>query len=153
MKTPSKRSNLRRRGQGIVEFAIIIPVLIAMLIGIVEFGWLVKNNLTVSNATREGARAASLGKTNAEVTSRIQNSITPLSLTAAGSSVEMRYSTTDGSDGFPNAMTSNANSNSVPVGSFIRITVKIKHRPLTGFFKFLTTRNLTAYVTMRREAA
>ena len=153
LRTHHNSSNLRRRGQGLVEFALIVPVLIAMLLGVMEFGWLVKNTLTVSNATREGARAAAMGKTNDEIATRIQSSMEPLSLTAPGSSVDLRYSATDGSDGFPTPVTSLSGKNTVPVGNFIKVTVKIKHRPLSGFFKFLSNRSLTAYVTMRREAS
>ena len=37
----------RRRGATVVEFALLAPVLLGMLLGIMEFGWLVKNYLTI----------------------------------------------------------------------------------------------------------
>ncbi len=46
------------RGQGIVEFALVIPIVLALIFGVLELGWLVFNNHTLSNATREGARYA-----------------------------------------------------------------------------------------------
>lgn len=39
-----------------VEFAIILPVLILFLFGIVEFGLLLYNQQVITNASREGAR-------------------------------------------------------------------------------------------------
>ncbi len=47
--TPVKQQIRRRRGSTLVEFALIVPVLLAKLMGIIEFGWLVKNNLTIAN--------------------------------------------------------------------------------------------------------
>lgn len=48
----------RHRGQGMVEFALIIPIFLAITLGTIELGWLLFANHTVTNATREGARYA-----------------------------------------------------------------------------------------------
>jgi len=50
-----------RRGQALVEFALILPLLMLVLFGIVEFGraWNAKQVLT--DAAREGARLAVVG--------------------------------------------------------------------------------------------
>ena len=48
----------RYRGQGMVEFALIIPIFLAITLGTIELGWLVFANHTLTNATREGARYA-----------------------------------------------------------------------------------------------
>jgi Flp pilus assembly protein TadG len=44
------------RGQGLVEFALILPVLIVIMLGIVDFGRAIYAFNSVSNAAREGAR-------------------------------------------------------------------------------------------------
>ena len=44
------------RGQDLAEFAIILPVLLLLILGILEFGILVFDYNTISNAAREGAR-------------------------------------------------------------------------------------------------
>ena len=41
-----------------VEFALIVPVLLALLLGIMEFGWLAKNRLQLANAVRPASRRA-----------------------------------------------------------------------------------------------
>lgn len=51
-------------GQSLVEFAIVVPVLLLLLIGIVEFGWLFNGQITLTAAAREGARAGVTGATN-----------------------------------------------------------------------------------------
>jgi hypothetical protein len=45
------------RGASAVEFALILPLLIVLLFGIVEFGLLMYNKAVITNASREGARA------------------------------------------------------------------------------------------------
>jgi Flp pilus assembly protein TadG len=46
------------RGQGMVEFALVFPIFLAITLGTIELGWLLYHNHTLSNATREGARYA-----------------------------------------------------------------------------------------------
>lgn len=47
-------------GQSIVEFAIIVPILLTLLCGILDFGWIFANQYKVENAAYAGARYASL---------------------------------------------------------------------------------------------
>ncbi len=57
-----RRSRNGQRGQSLVELAILMPVLLAMVGGVVEFGLAFSADLTVEAASREAARtAASLG--------------------------------------------------------------------------------------------
>lgn len=44
------------RGQGVVEFAMLVPVFLLLLLGMLEFGFAFDQNLTLEYATREGAR-------------------------------------------------------------------------------------------------
>jgi Flp pilus assembly protein TadG len=54
-------SKLREdRGAVAVEFALVFPILIAMLLGIVEFGFAYNTQVTVTNAAREGARTMAI---------------------------------------------------------------------------------------------
>jgi len=49
----------RRRGQSLVEFAILLPVLLVMMSGVIEFGLLLNYYLDLIDAAREAARWAS----------------------------------------------------------------------------------------------
>jgi Flp pilus assembly protein TadG len=51
------------RGQSLVEFAILLPVLMIILLGVVEFGWALKAYVQEQNAAREGARYWALHST------------------------------------------------------------------------------------------
>ena len=50
----------RETGQAAVEFAIVIPVMLVAVLGIVQVGLALRNELAVQLAAREGARAASV---------------------------------------------------------------------------------------------
>jgi hypothetical protein len=56
----------RKRGQGLVEMAVALPVLLMLLIGVVEIGFALRSYLVVVNATREAARFASRGQFDME---------------------------------------------------------------------------------------
>ena len=45
-----------QRGAAAVEFAIILPILILLIFGAIEFGLLLYNQQVITNASREGAR-------------------------------------------------------------------------------------------------
>lgn len=48
----------RSRGQSLVEFALVVPVLFFVLVGLVDFMRLIQTNSTVADAARQGARQA-----------------------------------------------------------------------------------------------
>jgi Flp pilus assembly protein TadG len=68
------------RGQSLVETAIILPLVLLLIMGIIDFGLLFNNYILISNASREGARKAALGGTDAEVVETIQNITTSLDI-------------------------------------------------------------------------
>ena len=49
-------------GQGLLELAVILPVLLILLIGLVEIGFALRDYLVVVNACREGCRFAARGR-------------------------------------------------------------------------------------------
>lgn len=69
------------KGQSMVEFAIIFPILILILVGIIEFGFMFSGYLTLTNASRETARSISLGANDASAIQRANDSIVNLDQT------------------------------------------------------------------------
>lgn len=70
----SRRSRDRRtrrgqedRGTALVEFAIVLPVLVVLLVGIVEAGRVLAAQVALQGAARDGARVLALGGSSAEV--------------------------------------------------------------------------------------
>lgn len=62
-----------QKGQSLVEFAIILPLILLIVMGIAQFGLLFNSYLTIQNATREGARTGVVGGTNSEIRQSILN--------------------------------------------------------------------------------
>ena len=64
------RSNVR--AVAIVEMAVVMPLLLTMLFGMIEFGWLFMVNQNLTSAAREACRIASLeGTSDADVANAI----------------------------------------------------------------------------------
>jgi len=50
----------KEKGQGLVELALILPLLLIILLGTIDFGRVFYAYVTITNASREGARYGSL---------------------------------------------------------------------------------------------
>ena len=51
----------REHAQSLVEFALIVPMLLIVVFGIIDFGMGLRAYISIASATREGARYASVG--------------------------------------------------------------------------------------------
>lgn len=57
---PRMRHNRRERGAAAVEFALVAPLLILLVFGIIDFGYMINRATVVNNAARDAVRIASL---------------------------------------------------------------------------------------------
>jgi Flp pilus assembly protein TadG len=73
-----KRRFASQRGSTLVEFAMLVPVLMLLTFGTFEFGRVLNAQLTINNAAREGARAASVGATVGEIEDAVEALATTL---------------------------------------------------------------------------
>ncbi len=122
----------REKGASAVEFAIVLPLLLTLVFGIMEAGWLFAQQVEVRNAAREGARMAVVDYPNpgsgsspdivAQVCSRA-------SLSADRASVAIVDTTNDSA----------------------RVTVTQDYESLTGFLPFFNGLTITSVVEMRIE--
>lgn len=59
----TKRHNITsERGQTMTEFAIVLPILVVLLFGIIQFGIAFNNYVTITDAARAGARKAAVSR-------------------------------------------------------------------------------------------
>ncbi|MEI8240018.1 MAG: TadE/TadG family type IV pilus assembly protein [Actinomycetota bacterium] len=58
-------------GAAMVEMALILPLLVMLLVGIVQFGLAYSSKVSIQAAAREGARALALGESTAAVASAV----------------------------------------------------------------------------------
>jgi Flp pilus assembly protein TadG len=64
MSRRTARTAPRDRGAAAVEFALLLPLLLLLLFGIIDFGRALNAQITLTQAAREGARLDALGKSN-----------------------------------------------------------------------------------------
>ncbi len=103
------RSHKSQRGAAALEFALIFPVLLLLLVGIVDFGMLMSTQSVVANAAREGARTAALSNNAMAAQNAVNLAISGLpGATNSGTSVTVACTTAAGnpcsfSDSTPDA--------------------------------------------------
>jgi Flp pilus assembly protein TadG len=132
--------NIRRRhtqqGQALVEFAILLPVLLLLLLGIVQFGVTFNNYIQVTSAAREGARKASVSRQLGSVAA------TAAARTSAkGAAPNLSLSDAQITVTAPGAWTQ---------GTDVKVTVKYPYA-INIIGRVVTSGNLTATSTFRLE--
>jgi len=104
----SRRRQLARhsggpdRGAAAVELALVLPLLLLVLFGIIDFGRMLHAQIKLTEAAREGARASALGQSNSSVQARVTEStsgltgvtstVTPCTTTTGDAQVITSYS-------------------------------------------------------------
>ena len=78
----------KRRGAAAVEFAVVAPIFLLLVFGMIEYGRMVMVQQVLTNASREGARIGVLdGSTNEEVLDRVTHYLTSGSIQGANITV------------------------------------------------------------------
>ena len=122
------------RGASLVEFAFVVPVLFALVFGIIEFGWAFNQHLDVRHGAREGARLAAVDFTTSGV-----------ACTAGGAAacndtrrtelVNEICSRMDASSDATISVTRNAGDFEIGDSAFVSVETDLD--TLTGFFDFM----------------
>ena len=96
---PAARRAVSQSGQATIEFALVLPVVAVVAVGLLQVGVSVANQLAVELAAREGARAASVSADVAGAATRAAARTTSLDVTvearAAGEVVAVRVEFVD----------------------------------------------------------
>jgi hypothetical protein len=92
----------RQRGQTVVEFALIAPIVFLLLFVIVDFGIAMDRRIVLQNAVREGARYAAVGSAIAVVCERTEDQaqglIGPGDITISYEDIDGNHQNTDAGD-------------------------------------------------------
>lgn len=129
-----RRNDGRERGAAVVEFAVVLPLLLTILFGIIEFGYVFMVRQTLQHAAREGCRLAIL-----------QTSVTPYANVSTRVSDVM--ATTNASS-YTLAMTHATVG--TPIES-VTVSVPYDDVSLLGDFLGIGNFNLTGTASMRKE--
>jgi Flp pilus assembly protein TadG len=143
------------KGAAAVEFAVVLPLLLLLIFGMIEFGLLIYNKAMITNAGREAARAGVVYATNpsdgslarlstAELT-QIVNDYCEQYLITFGNSAGPQTTVTTNNGGAPQSM---------PSGDLLTVTVTFHYDFLLvpAFISSLVGGStLEAVTTMRAE--
>jgi Flp pilus assembly protein TadG len=141
----------RQRGQALVEMALVVPIFLIIVMSIVDFGWALRDYITITNAAREGARLGVLGCANTTQETAIKQRVVDYSgsLLTATSQVQV--------DANPSTTGVDACSATSP-GSTNPLKIKASYTynfitPLGSFVSSLSGKTLTlsSSTTMRVE--
>jgi Flp pilus assembly protein TadG len=84
------------RGSELIEFALVCPLLLLLVLGIVDFGFLFQRFEVVTNAAREGARLAVLqGYDSADVQARVNDYLQQGGVPTSAGNPTIQLSTVD----------------------------------------------------------
>lgn len=128
----SQRGN-RERGASLVEMAVVTPLFLLLVFGIIEAGWFFSQQVEIRNAAREGARIAVVDYGSANAT--IAETCTRADLSGSGAVVTIALS---GSDTYGLGADS------------VSVTMSKNYQSLTGFIGFFN-QNMSSTATMRTE--
>jgi len=128
----------KRRGVAVVEFAVVAPVFILLVFGMIEYGRMVMVQQVITNASREGARRGVLdGAQFADVENAVDNYLTAAQIDTANVVIDVN----------PNPPSSQA------AGLPVTITVSVPYDDV-GWLPspmYLGGKTMTATSVMRRE--
>lgn len=68
----------RQKGQALVEMALVLTILLALIMGTIDMGRALHSYLALEHASREGARAGALGRTDLEIDETVRNALSPV---------------------------------------------------------------------------
>lgn len=77
-----RKGDARARAAAVVEFAVVLPLLLTVLFGIIEYGWVFMVRQSLQSAAREGCRIAiSQTATDLAINDRVKQVMGPTGLT------------------------------------------------------------------------
>ncbi|MFQ5494151.1 MAG: TadE/TadG family type IV pilus assembly protein [Phycisphaerae bacterium] len=126
----------RARAAAVVEFAVVLPLLMTILFGIIEYGWVFMIRQTLQTAAREGCRVAILSTSVApytNVTNRVAEVMAPTGLGSPPYTLTMTHAT----PGDPTET--------------VTVSVPYSEVSLVGGFFGIANYDLTGTTSMRKE--
>lgn len=137
-----RRRSEDRKGASMVEFALILPLLVAILLGILEFGRAMQAVEVAVNAARQTARRAILPQSDStsELTTRAQTAFTNCALPTTGLTLTVKVNGTT------------ADISTASRGDEVTVEVSIPYSNVSMLTpQFLGGFNVTGSCTMRKE--
>jgi hypothetical protein len=143
-----RRSGSRRRGQALVEFALVIPIFLLVLVAIFDLGRAVFAYNTLTNAAREGARTAIVNQYKPTIVARAKQSTAIVELNDPSVQVDFYQVNADGTPD------TSAQCALIAVGCLAVVSFEATYQPITPFVANIIFKNgvtLTARAVLSVE--
>jgi Flp pilus assembly protein TadG len=114
-----------------VEFALVGTLLITLVFGIVDFGWMLNRDTLVNNASREGAREAAIARTAAAGTAAATASLTAVGITVGPGPHEAHVVVTCIKTSGSCDVNATTGATAPASGDRVRVAVTLDHRWIT----------------------
>ena len=101
------------RGAAAVEFAILLPLLLMLVLGTIEFGRAYNAQITLTNAARDGVRVMAIGNDPAGAKIAAQNAAASVSTTIPATDITL-------------------STNACSIGAQVTLTIKYNLSTITG---------------------
>lgn len=119
------RSGSHQRGQALVEFSLVIPIFLLLLVGLFDLGRAVFSYNTLTNAAREGARMAIVNQDVPTIIERAQRQSALVELNDPSVSVAFYQMKADGTPDLSDPC------NLVAVGCLAIVSFQATYEPIT----------------------
>jgi Flp pilus assembly protein TadG len=120
----AKRSG---RGQALVEFALVIPIFLLLMVALFDMGRAVFAYNTLTNAAREGARIAIVNQDVDSIRDRAKNATQIVELDDPSVDIQFRKTNTNGTPD----MSSQGDCDPAAVGCLAMVSFQATYRPIT----------------------
>jgi Flp pilus assembly protein TadG len=148
------KARAQRRGAAVIEFAVCAPLLFLLILGMFEVGRYINVGEVATQASRYGARQATVANaTLSSVSTQVNNYLDASGVKSAAATIKLEAETAVGNSTF--AVVSDLST--VTTGSAIRVTVEVDFPQVTwvpgGFFRNVLPAKIPAVTVMRKESA
>ena len=131
------RSGSRTRGQGLTEFALVIPIFLLIVVALFDMGRAVFAYNTLTNAAREGARMAIVNQYEPFIIQKAKAATQMVELDDPSVSVTYWYTKEDGT---PDKSRHQCND-LVAVGCLVVVSFEATYRPITPIISNILFKN------------
>jgi Flp pilus assembly protein TadG len=147
MPLPNSR-HTARQGSALVEFALVAPVLLLLLAGVLDYSRALTKATAIANAARIGAQYGSAGRTQAADTAGIQAAAINSAPSFSGLTVTSVQSCqcTGGS-----SVSCAGSCGSAKMQMYVQVTVQATSSAIFGYSGLPFTGNVAAQATMRAQ--
>jgi Flp pilus assembly protein TadG len=141
----------RERGLALVEFALVVPFLLILIVGIIDFGFLFNDVISVRQGARDGGRQASVGSFGSDSSCPLYGASALPGAKALMCLTKDRDNVADEKTRVRIIVGDGSSTTAYKVGNPITICVQYQMRSLTGVLPVLNGRVFTTRTVFRIE--